>query len=93
MTERSSGAAVVIEKLREFDRVACLLEIPLAERLGILNVAEHTYERLCTGRIEQNQSLKPELERRLSYALPLMRRLVGNNPLLRNAPTERMHAA
>jgi hypothetical protein len=83
MVERGAGTAVVIEKLREFDRVATALDIPRAERLGILNIAEHTYVALCTGASPPHEGVKPELERRLSYALPLMRRLAGNSPVLR----------
>jgi hypothetical protein len=80
MPERGSGAAVVIEKLREFDRVATLLDMPRAERLNILNVSDQLYSALCRREPSLNQEVRPELERRLSYALPLMRRLAGNSP-------------
>jgi hypothetical protein len=85
MAERGTGTAVVIEKIREFDRVATLLDIPRVERLGILNVADHVYAALCNGTFNSHQGIKPELERRLSYALPLMRRLAGNSPVVRPA--------
>jgi hypothetical protein len=86
MPERSSGPAVVIEKLREFDRVATLLDMPKAERLNILNVSDYVYTTLCRPGPPQLQEVRPELERRLSYALPLMRRLASNSPALRSPP-------
>ncbi len=86
MAESGSGTAIVIEKIREFDRVATLLEIPRAERLGILNVSDYVYTALCNGISISYQDVKPEIERRLSYALPLMRRLAGNTPGLRPSP-------
>lgn len=88
--ETTSGA--VFEKLMEFERVAGLLEMPQAERLGILNVSEETYTGLRGGGIQAFQNVKPELERRLSYALPLMRRLASNTPVL-HIPTARSRAA
>jgi hypothetical protein len=95
MAEHRSGTAVVLEKILEFDRVATLLDIPRVERLGILNVADHTYSALCNGTFNINQGIKPELERRLSYALPLMRRLAGNSPVIRSVTSNSaygMHA-
>ncbi len=76
-------AAMVLEKLREFERVAAMLEMPSSERLGILNLSEEAYMVLRTGKMTATQYVKPELERRLSYALPLMRRLASNSPVLR----------
>ena len=86
-------AAVVLEKLREFDRVAGMLEMPSAERLGILNLSATEYTGLRSGNPESQQQVKPELERRLSYALPLMRRLASNSPVLRMPPSTRLAAA
>ena len=88
--DKTSGA--VFEKLLEFERVAGLLEMPQAERLGILNVSEEAYSGLRTGGNQAFQYVKPELERRLSYALPLMRRLASNTPVL-HIPTARRRAA
>ena len=56
--------------------------MPEAERLGILNLSEEIYSDLRSGQIKGFQYVKPELERRLSYALPLMRRLASNTPVL-----------
>lgn len=75
-------SAAVLEKLIEFERVAGLLEMPDDERCGILNVSEEAYIGLRAGEIAAFQCVKPELERRLSYALPLMRRLASNSPVL-----------
>jgi hypothetical protein len=75
MPQTVSSIAVVLEKLAEFDRTAAVLDMPRGERLNILNVSEETYIALRSGRIRQSEAVTPELERRLSYALPLMRRL------------------
>ena len=83
MDSSGSRAAALLEKLREFDRVAALLEMPRAERLGILNVSQETYSVLNHGDSSEQTVIQPELERRLSYALPLMRRLASNSPVLR----------
>ena len=78
MIDSGAGAGVVLEKLREFDRIATILRIPHNERLGILNVSDEVYCSLRSGVIQLGQTIKPELIRRLTYALPLMRRLAGN---------------
>ena len=83
MAHHGSTAEAVLEKLIEFERVAGMLEMPCGERLGILNVSEEDYSDIRTGRCVSALQLKPELERRLSYALPLMRRLASNSPVLR----------
>ena len=70
MTRSEAMATAVFEKLREFDRVAGMLEMPAAERLGILNVSQEAYAGLKTGNSVAFQYVKPELERRLSYASP-----------------------
>ena len=74
----ASTIAALIEKLREFDRLAISLELPLSEQLGILNVDEAAYAVLRSGETVPAELAKPELERRLNYALPLMRRLAGS---------------
>ena len=83
--------SAMLEKLREFDRVAGLLHMPAAERLGILNVSQDLYTGLRTGNPVSISNAKPELERRLTYALPLMRRLASNSPVV-TLPVAR-HAA
>ena len=75
-----AGLAVITEKIREFDKVASALEIPMVERLGILNVPADLYLAFYNQTITEQDFVKPELERRLSYALPLMRRLAKNSP-------------
>lgn len=84
--------AVNLEKLNEFHRVAGLLQMPESERLGILNVSEELYAGLQTGNPSSVSRAEPELERRLSYALPLMRRLASNSPVV-GLPTARRRAA
>lgn len=79
----------MLEKLLEFDRMAGLLQMPSSERLGILNVSEEVYSGIRSG---QMGAVKPEFERRLSYALPLMRRLASNSSVV-GLPTARRHAA
>lgn len=83
MTATCTTVAAVLEKLREFDRVASMLAMPESERLGILNVSEEAYSTLKSGKSAASGAVRPELERRLSYALPLMRRLASNSPVLR----------
>ena len=80
MVSSETGTAALIEKLREFDRVATALDMPHSERLNILNISEETYASLRNGAATPGLDTKPELERRLSYALPLMRRLSRNTP-------------
>lgn len=78
MVTSDSGIAALMEKLREFDRVAKTLDMPRAERLNILNISDEVYAAFRNGLTNLGFSSRPELERRLSYALPLMRRLAGN---------------
>lgn len=75
MSQSGSTMAAMLEKFAEFDRTASMLDMPRGERLNILNVSDDTYVLLRSGRIRQVGSVTPELERRLSYSLPLMRRL------------------
>ena len=86
-------ASVVLGKLDEFDRMASLLAMPSAERLAILNIAEETYVALRAGVVIDPQGIKPELDRRLSYALPLMRKLVSNASILRMPADHRLATA
>lgn len=80
MASSDTGKAALMERLREFDRVAHMLDMPSAERLNILNVTEEAYAALRNGMTNLRSGATPELERRLSYALPLMRRLARNTP-------------
>ena len=82
MTERRSGASASLERLREFDRLSAELSMPRAERLSILNVTEPTYLALSSWNSAYLQLLTAELERRLSYALPMMRRMAGDRTML-----------
>ena len=84
--------ATMHERLREFDRMAGLLQMPSSERLGILNISEDLYLGLRNGNPAAITSVKPEFERRLSYALPLMRRLASNSPVV-GFPVQRQKVA
>ncbi len=75
MSKPGYSMAAVLEKFRDFDRVATLLDMPGVERLNILNVSNEVYALLQDGKAANFDRVRPELERRLSYALPLMRRL------------------
>ncbi len=79
----SMSSRGVLDQLEEFDRVAGLLEMPAPERLAILNVSEEAYGALRSRAGNRDAFVKPELERRLSYALPLMRKLAHNAPVVR----------
>ncbi len=80
MVPAMTGIGALIERLREFDRLANALEVPMSERLGILNVPEMVYVDLRDGQWPAHDAIKPEFERRLSYALPLMRKLASASP-------------
>ena len=79
MFHGDTAHGAVMEKLLEFDRVAGMLDMPESERLGILNISPEDYADLRHGGPDTYQAVKPELERRLSYALPMMRRLANGN--------------
>lgn len=78
-------AACVLERLIEFERTAVMLEMPMDECLGILNIPHGVYSALRSRNFEAEQLVTPELERRLSYALPLMRRLATSGGQARAA--------
>lgn len=80
MAETPRGAGALLEKLAEFERLATSLEVPMSERLGILNVSEDVYTTLRAGQWPATEEVRPELDRRLTYALPLMRRLASAAP-------------
>jgi hypothetical protein len=75
--------ADVFEKMRHFERLARMLEMPLSERRAILNLSTAAYDVLRMGQLAGADHVCPELERRLGYALPLMRRLASNATVLR----------
>ncbi len=80
---RVSDLSKLIERIAEFERVAQGLSMPVEECCGILNVDRATYSALREGTLPPGASIGPDVERRLSYALPLMRRLASNMPGLR----------
>lgn len=83
MARFGSDMAAVLEKLREFDRVAGQLAIPTDERLGILDISSECYAALRSGRLRHGQQVPSALERRLAYALPMMRRMATTQPAAR----------
>ena len=83
MSHAGVSSRGILEQLHEFDKVAGLLEMPTPERLAILNVSEDAYGALQSRTNGSDAFVKPELERRLSYALPLMRKLAHNAPVVR----------
>ena len=64
--------------IQEFERLATLLHMPVAERRGVLNLSGPGYAALRFGTESPDQPARPELERRLAYVLPLMRQMVAN---------------
>ena len=92
---RTPDLSKLIERIAEFERVALTLEMPVEECCGILNLDRQTYDALREGTLPAGTSIGQDVERRLSYALPLMRRLAVNTPSLRpgRAKTARPPAA
>ena len=68
----------VSASIHEFEHLATLLRMPVAERRGVLNLSGTGYAALRFGTVPPDQPARPELERRLTYVLPLMRRMVAN---------------
>lgn len=68
----------VVAAVRELDNLANVLCLPDQERCGILGLSESTYWLWQSGLHSVVGSVVPELARRLSYALPLMRRMAAN---------------
>ena len=83
MEQGSGTVAGLMEKLLEFNLYAALLDMPRNERLGILNLSDEVYAILKNGAPCPPSLVRPELERRLNYALPLMRKLACNSPVVR----------
>lgn len=84
MSRPGYSMAAVLEKFRDFDRVATQLDMLAVERLNILNVSDEVYLLLRDGKAANFDRVRPELERRLSYALPLMRRLAQAQSMVRS---------
>ena len=74
----------VASGVRELDDLASLLCLSDQERCDILNLSGSTYRLWQSGLHTVIGSAAPELVRRLSYALPLLRRMAAN------APSDRM---
>lgn len=64
--------------IRELDGLADALSLPDDERCGILGLSGSVYRLWQSGLGAMAGSTSPELVRRLSYALPLMRRMAAN---------------
>lgn len=62
----------------ELDNLARILGFPDNERHSILGLSSHAYCSWQSGLDTVARSAPPELVRRLSYALPLMRRMAAN---------------
>lgn len=91
MAQTGISIASVLEKLREFDRLAARLSMPRGERLNILNLPDHAYRGLQQGNLASFEAVTPSLDRRLSYALPLMRKLSQSAPPIRSVSATNAH--
>ena len=88
MPQKDGSHAALLERLRDFDRVAKDLKMRISERVGVLNVTVDAYQALLANNAAAFDTLHPGFERRLSYALPLMKRLASNTSLLADPPRE-----
>ncbi len=75
-------SAQVSEAVRELDGLADMLGMPGAERYSILGLSRDAYHSWHDGNIDAATRVRPELARRLNYALPLMRRMAANMPMV-----------
>jgi len=66
--------------VQELDELADELNLPDEERRKILGLSDGAYRLWRRGMVEIGAPASPELIRRLSYALPLMRRMAANLP-------------
>ena len=73
----------VSEAVQELDGLAATLGMPNAERCSILGLSRGNYLSWQDGVSDSTSSPAPGLIRRLTYALPLMRRMVANTPMVR----------
>lgn len=71
--------------VQELDQLANELGMPNAERYGILGLSGGAYRSWQVGIIDIGEPVAPELLRRLSYALRLMRRMAANKPVTMTA--------
>ncbi len=72
----------VSESVQELDSLAATLGMPAAERYSILGLNHGAYVSWQDGIFDEIALPAPGLIRRLTYALPLMRRMVANTPIL-----------
>lgn len=72
----------VSEAVQELDGLAAMLGMPNAERYSILGLSRGAYVSWQDGVVNTVPLPAPGLIRRLTYALPLMRRMVANTPMV-----------
>ncbi len=72
----------VSEAVQELDGLAATLGMPDAERCSILGLSRGSYISWQDGMFDAVSLPAPGLIRRLTYALPLMRRMVANTPMV-----------
>jgi len=83
MTEMSLSTPTQISiAVQELDELANELGMPKAERRSILGLSDCAYRSWWVGLFDTGTPIAPELIRRLSYALPLMRRMAANMPIV-----------
>ena len=75
-------ALQVSEAVQELDGLATTLGMPNAERCSILGLSRGAYRSWQDGVYNATPLPAPGLIRRLTYALPLMRRMVANTPMV-----------
>lgn len=80
-SQRETSTQTVAETL-EFDKLATTLGMPEVERRSILGLTESAYHAWRSGTVDLAAPIAPEFLRRLGYALPLMRRMAANLPMV-----------
>jgi hypothetical protein len=68
--------------VQELDELANMLGMPVTERCSILGLSGGAYRSWCDGDVDTAMVAAPELVRRLNYALPLLRRMAANMPMV-----------
>lgn len=81
VSSREMSTQVLAETL-EFDKLATMLGMPDVERRSILGVTESAYLAWRSGDVDLAAPVAPAFVRRLGYALPLMRRMAANLPMV-----------
>jgi len=76
-------SAQVSAAVQELDDLANILRTPSSERHNILGLTGAAYRSWQAGDVQHTALSAPELVRRLSYALPLMRRKAAHVPPVR----------